>query len=158
MIIYRLNMEIQTQVEGLIPRIQSLAYENVQITAQIAELEKALAEVPVVVKMNADIARLKRQYEVNAEAETAFREEGISMMVASNLKDFTTLDGISILLQTTPWSLVIDKGATVPQEYYRVKTVKEVDKNALKKAFNDGKITDPNIYISKDYKFVIKSK
>lgn len=95
-------MEIQTQVEGLIPRIQSLAYENVQITAQIAELEKALAEVPVVVKMNADIARLKRQYEVNAEAETAFREEGISMMVASNLKDFTTLDGISILLQTTP--------------------------------------------------------
>jgi hypothetical protein len=149
-------MQIQTQVEGLIPRIQSLSYENLKITAQIAELEKALAEVPVVVKMNADIARLKRQYEVNAEAEIAFREEGKEMMVSSGIKDFTMLDGTTIALHITPGSLTIDAGAVIPEEYYRVK--KEVDKTALKKAFNDGKITDPNIYISKDYKFVIKSK
>jgi methylaspartate ammonia-lyase len=95
-------MQIQTQVEGLIPRIQSLAYENLQITAQIAELEKALAEVPVVVKMNADIARLKRQYEVNTEAEQAFREEGKDMMISSGIKDFTMLDGTTIALHITP--------------------------------------------------------
>ena len=49
---------------------------------------------------------------------------------------------------------MIEEGAVIPEEYYRVK--KEVDKTALKKAFNDGKVTDERIYISKDYKFVIK--
>jgi hypothetical protein len=78
------------------------------------------------------------------------------MMISSGIKDFTMLDGTTIALHITPWSLTIDSGAVIPEEYYRVK--KEVDKTALKKAFNDGKITDPNIYISKDYKFVIKSK
>jgi len=149
-------MEIQAQVEGLIPTINALEYSRVQLIAEIAEKEKTLQEIPVVQKMTAEIQCLKKLLAENQTQEAELREHGKNTMLENGLKEFTMLDGTTVSLHGTPWALVIDEGAVIPEEYYRVK--KEVDKTALKKAFNDGKITDERIYISKDYKFVIKQK
>jgi hypothetical protein len=54
--------------------------------------------------------------------------------------------------------LVVEEGAEIPDEYYKVKTTRDLDKKAVKEAFNEGKITDPRVYIQKDCKLNIKSK
>lgn len=149
-------MEIQKKVEGLIPTIHALEYSKVQLIAEIAEKEKALQEIPVVQKMTAEIQELKKSLAESEKQEQELREQGKNTMLENGLKEFTMLDGTTVSLHGTPWALVIEDGAVIPEEYYRVK--KEVDKTALKKAFNDGKVTDERIYISKDYKFVIKQK
>ena len=80
------------------------------------------------------------------------------MMMMNNLKEFTTLDGTVVSIQFTPWALVVEDGAVIPDEYYKVKTTRDLDKKLVKEAFNEGKITDPRVYIQKDCKLNIKSK
>ena len=80
------------------------------------------------------------------------------MMLENDIKEITTLDGTTISLQFTPGAIVIEEGAEVPEEYWKVKTTRDIDKIALKKAFTEGKITDERIYIQKDCKFIIKQK
>jgi hypothetical protein len=46
----------------------------------------------------------------------------------------------------------------VPDEFYKIKTSRDLDKKALKEAFNEWKILDPRIYIQKDCKLNIKQK
>jgi len=46
----------------------------------------------------------------------------------------------------------------VPDEYYKVKTTRDLDKTSLKKAITEGKFSDDKVYIQKDCKFVIKQK
>jgi dimeric dUTPase (all-alpha-NTP-PPase superfamily) len=72
----------------------------------------------------------------------------------SGIKEIKTLQGETVALHITPWQLIIEDGAVIPEEYYKVK--KEVDKPKIKKAYNDGIVFDEKIYIQKDYKLVIK--
>lgn len=80
------------------------------------------------------------------------------MMMDSNIKEVTALDGTIISLHFTPGSLVVGEGANIPDEFYKVKTSKDLDKTLLKKAITDGTFTDEKVFIQKDCKFVIKTK
>ena len=145
-------------IEGLIPNIQSLGLQAIQLGSQITLKEKELAELPEVIRINAEIAELKKQKREAESQELALREQGKQILLDSGMKEFTTLDGTTVALQFTQWALVIGEGATVPSEYMRVKTTEEVDKTAIKKAIGEGKDFWPDIYIQKDAKLVIKQK
>lgn len=149
---------IQTNVEGLIPSIQSLSLTQIQLSGQIATLESELANLPEVIRIEKELFALKVQRKEAENKELELRNQGKDMMMMNNLKEFTTLDGTIVSIQFTPWALVVEDGAVIPDEYYKVKTTRDLDKKAVKEAFNEGKITDPRVYIQKDCKLNIKSK
>ncbi len=150
--------DIQTNVEGLIPNIQSLSLTQIQLSGQIATLEAELANLPEVIRIEKELFALKVQRKEAENKELELRNQGKDMMMMNNLKEFTTLDGTVVSIQFTPWALVVEDGAVIPDEYYKVKTTRDLDKKAVKEAFNEGKITDPRVYIQKDCKLNIKSK
>ena len=149
---------IQTNVEWLIPNIQSLSLTQIKLSGQIATLEAELANLPEVIRIEKELFALKVQRKEAENKELELRNQGKDMMMMNNLKEFTTLDGTVVSIQFTPWSLVVEDGAVIPDEYYKVKTTRDLDKKAVKEAFNEGKITDPRVYIQKDCKLNIKSK
>lgn len=149
---------IQTNVEWLIPNIQSLSLTQIQLSGQIATLESELANLPEVIRIEKELFALKVQRKEAENKELELRNQGKEMMMMNNLKEFTTLDGTVVSIQFTPWALVVEDGAVIPDEYYKVKTTRDLDKKAVKEAFNEGKITDPRVYIQKDCKLNIKSK
>lgn len=149
---------VQTNVEGLIPNIQSLSLSQIQQSAKITLLEQELASLPEVIRIEQEIFALKVARKEAENKEIELRNQGKDMMMMNNLKEFTTLDGTVVSIQFTPWALVVEDGAVIPDEYYKVKTTRDLDKKAVKEAFNEGKITDPRVYIQKDCKLNIKSK
>jgi hypothetical protein len=149
---------VQTNVEGLIPSIQSLSLSQIQISGQIEILEAELANLPEVIRIEKAIFDLKVQRKEAENKEIECRNQAKDMMMMNNLKEFTTLDGTVVSIQFTPGALVVEDGAEVPDEFYKIKTSRDLDKKALKEAFNEWKILDPRIYIQKDCKLNIKQK
>jgi hypothetical protein len=97
-----MSQEIQSKVTGLVPAIQELAYFNTQILAQISERERMLAEIPEVQILKGEIQALKLTMQENEAKELELRETGKDMMLQNGLKTFTTLDGTTISLNSTP--------------------------------------------------------
>lgn len=149
---------IQTNVEGLVPSIQSLSLETLQLTGLIASKESELKNLPEVIRLEKELFDLKIKRRESENKESELREQGKMMMLENGIHDITTLDWTTISLQFTPGAIVIEEGAEVPDEYWKVKTTRDIDKMALKKAFSEWKIRDEKIYIQKDCKFIIKQK
>lgn len=149
---------IQKNIEGLVPSIQSLSLETIQLTGLIAKKEAELKNLPEVIRLEKEIFDLMVEKRKLENKESELREQWKMMMLENDIKEITTLDGTTISLQFTPGAIVIEEGAEVPEEYWKVKTTRDVDKISLKKAFIEWKITDERIYIQKDCKFIIKQK
>lgn len=149
---------IQKNIEGLVPTIQSLSLETLQLTVLIAQKESELKNLPEVIKLEKEIFDLMVEKRKLENKESELREQWKMMMLENDIKEITTLDGTTISLQFTPGAIVIEEGAEVPEEYWKVKTTRDIDKMALKRAFTEWKITDERIYIQKDCKFIIKQK
>lgn len=149
---------IQKNIEGLVPSIQSLSLETIQLTGLIAQKESELKNLPEVIRLEKEIFDLMVEKRKLENKESELREQWKMMMLENDIKEITTLDGTTISLQFTPWAIVIEEGAEVQEEYWKVKTTRDIDKIALKKAFTEWKITDERIYIQKDCKFIIKQK
>ena len=60
----------------------------------------------------------------------------------------------------TPWSLKVNKEneADIPEDYWRTKTIKELDKNKIKQDVQSGKLIIPGVGIEKHPKLSIKIK
>ena len=94
--------DIQTNVEGLIPNIQSLSLSQIQLSAKITLLESELANLPEVIRIEKEIFTLKVQRKEAENKEVELRNQGKDMMMMNNLKEFTTLDGTVVSIQFTP--------------------------------------------------------
>jgi len=93
---------IQTNVEGLIPSIQSLSLEGVQLTSQITLKEAELANLPDVIRINEEIRGLKSKLRDVQTNENTLREQGKQIMLDNDMKEITTLDGTVVSLHFTP--------------------------------------------------------
>lgn len=149
---------IQKNIEGLVPTVQALSLETLQLTGLIAQKESEIKNIPEVIRLEKEISDLKIKKRESENKENELREQWKMMMLENDIKEITTLDGTTISLQFTPGAIVIEEGAEVPEEYWKVKTTRDIDKISLKKAFTEWKITDERIYIQKDCKFIIKQK
>ena len=149
---------IQKNIEGLVPTVQALSLQNIQLTGLIAQKESELKNLPEVIRLEKELFDLKIKRKESENKESELREQGKMMMLENDIKEITTLDWTTISLQFTPGAIVIGEGATVPEECWKVKTTRDIDKIALKRAFIEWKITDERIYIQKDCKFIIKQK
>jgi len=149
---------IQKNIEGLVPTVQALSLQTIQLTGLIAKKEAELKNLPEVIRLEKEIFDLMVEKRKLENKESELREQWKMMMLENDIKEITTLDGTTISLQFTPGAIVIEEGAEVPEEYWKVKTTRDIDKIALKKAFTEWKITDERIYIQKDCKFIIKQK
>mgnify|MGYP003405142814 FL=1 len=94
--------DIQTNVEGLIPNIQSLSLTQIQLSGKIATLEAELANLPEVIRIEKELFALKVQRKEAENKELELRNQGKDMMMMNNLKEFTTLDGTVVSIQFTP--------------------------------------------------------
>lgn len=149
---------IQKNIEGLVPTVQALSLETLQLTGLIAQKELELKNLPEVIRLEKEIFDLMVEKRKLENKESELREQWKMMMLENDIKEITTLDGTTISLQFTPGAIVIEEGAEVPEEYWKVKTTRDIDKISLKKALTEWKITDERIYIQKDCKFIIKQK
>lgn len=91
-----------TAIEGLIPSIQSLSLQSIQVGSQITLKEKELAELPDVIRINTEIAELRKLKRESESQELTLREQGKQILIDSGMKEFTTLDGTTVALQFTP--------------------------------------------------------
>ncbi len=91
-----------TAIEGLIPSIQSLSLQSLQVGSQITLKEKELSELPDVIRINAEIAELRKLKRESESQELTLREQGKQILIDSGMKEFTTLDGTTVALQFTP--------------------------------------------------------
>lgn len=149
---------IQTNVEGLIPKIQSLSLYAIQVGANITQLEKELSELPEVIRLNKEITELKKLKREAEMQEDSLRNEGKKILIDSEIKEITTLDWTVVSLHFTPWALVVEDWANIPDSFYKEKISRDLDKTSLKKAISEGTFSDEKVYIQKDCKFVIKTK
>jgi len=126
---------IQKNIEGLVPTVQALSLQNIQLTGLIAQKESELKNLPEVIRLEKEIFDLMVEKRKLENKESELREQGKQMMLENGIHDITTLDGTTISLQFTPGAIVIGEGAEVPDEYWKVKTTRDIDKMALKRAF-----------------------
>lgn len=91
-----------TAIEGLIPSIQSLSLQSLQVGSQITLKEKELSELPDVIRINAEIAELRKLKRESESQELTLRDQGKQILIDSGMKEFTTLDGTTVALQFTP--------------------------------------------------------
>ena len=149
---------VQTNVEGLIPSIQNLSLEAIKITTRIATLEEELTNLPDAIRIRNEILAENQKLREVQKNESDLREQGKELMMTNNLKEFTTLDGTVVSIQFTPWALVVEDSAEVPDKFYKVKTTRDLDKTSLKKAITAGEFYSDKVYIQKDCKLNIKNK
>lgn len=145
-------MELQTQVGSLIPTIQSLTLENMQLNTAILQKEIELKQSPIYLELQ----ELKNKQELVTRKEEEIRNEAKQIMLEKGVKKLTMLDGTEIQLNATPGAIVIEDEGKVPEKYWKEKTTRSIDKIALKKDFNSGVPLDPSIYIESTYNLVIK--
>lgn len=145
-------MELQNHVESLVPTIQSLNLESMQLNTAILQKEIELKQSPLYLELQ----EMKHKLEVVNRKEEYIRNEAKQIMLEKWVKKLTMLDGTEIQLNATPWSIVIEDESKVPEKYWKEKTTKSIDKITLKKDFNSGVELDPSIYIESTYNLVIK--
>lgn len=145
-------MELQTHVESLVPTIQSLSLESMQLNTAILQKEIELKQSPLYLELQ----EMKHKLEVVNRKEEEMRNEAKQIMLENGVKKLTMLDGTEIQLNATPGSIVIEDESKVPEKYWKEKTTKSIDKITLKKDFNSGVELDPSIYIESTYNLVIK--
>ena len=147
---------IQENVEWLIPSIQSLALQAIQLSWQVANLEFKLSNLPEVLAINAEIRDLRKLLSDTQKNEAQLREQWKDIMMQNNLKEFTTLDWTVVSLQFTPGARVVEEWAFIPDEYWKVQQTRSLDKKAVKDALIEWKLKSEMVYIQKDCKLNIK--
>ena len=70
------------------------------------------------------------------------RESAKQQMIASNAKVLTTLSGMTVQLNATPGALKIEDEKSVPDEYWKEKTTRSIDKVKLKEDIKQGVFVD----------------
>lgn len=151
-------MTAMQNVEWLITQIHTCSTQFMHLDTQIKMKTMELDNLPEVIRLREEIRTLEVEKRTAQQKEAELRDTGKQILLDSGMKEFTTLDGTTIAVQFTPWALVVEEWATIPEEFYKVKTTKDLDKTALKKAISDGLFSDDKVYIQKDSKLVIKSK
>lgn len=83
---------IQKNIEGLVPTVQALSLQNIQLTGLIAQKESELKNLPEVIKLEKEIFDLMVEKRKLENKESELREQGKMMMLENNIHDITTLD------------------------------------------------------------------
>ena len=83
---------IQTNIEGLVPTVQALSLQNIQLTGLIAQKESELKNLPEVIRLEKELFDLKIKRKESENKESELREQGKMMMLENNIHDITTLD------------------------------------------------------------------
>lgn len=143
---------MELQISWLIPQIQQLELQKSKLLTRALELEAEYKSSPAYKEW----VKISQEVELAKQQEQELREQGKQIMLEKGLKTFTTLDWITIQLNATPWSLVVEKEveAELPDEYWRIK--KEIDKTKLKKDYLEWKFYNDWVYINQDYNLKIK--
>lgn len=145
-----------TTMDGLVPKITQLSLNSMQLSWDIARKKQELDNLPEVVRLRGEIRELEKSLNDTSTHIEALKDEWKNILLSAWLKEFTALDGTKVALSFTPWALVVEDGAKIPDEYYKVKTTRDLDKKALKDAITAGTFYDDKVFIQKDVKLLIK--
>lgn len=66
---------IQKNIEGLVPTVQALSLQNIQLTGLIAQKESELKNLPDVIRLEKEISDLKIKKRESENKENELREE-----------------------------------------------------------------------------------
>ena len=66
---------IQKNIEGLVPTVQALSLQNIQLTGLIAQKESELKNLPEVIRLEKEISDLKIKKRESENKESELREE-----------------------------------------------------------------------------------
>lgn len=142
------------QVEWLIPQINSISLEKMDLQNDISIFQKNIEDSDDYVMLQECKQKLKNLEEQEAQ----LREQWKQIMLDNGLKKLDMLDGTTIQLNSTPWALIVAEWVQLDPKYYKEKVTVTMDKVMVKKDFMDWLILDPGVTIQSDFNFVIKSK
>ena len=89
-------------LSGLVPAIEIVSLEAMKIKNEIVRLELQIGELEEVKSRQEQISILKKNLYTTETLESQLREQGKEIMLHANLKEFKTLDGITLALQFSP--------------------------------------------------------
>lgn len=142
--------EITTQ--WIINFIQQTQTMKSKLNLELLNKKDSLKNLPLYIEiqdLETSIKELEKQ-------ESEAKEQGKQIMIESWLKKFEWLDWTIVQLNKTPWALVIENETNIPKEYFKEKTTVSIDKTTLKKDIAEWLLIE-GVYISEDYKLVIKN-
>lgn len=140
-------------MEWLVNQIISLSATKSQLAAQIKELEETIHQSAEW----ENLQELKTSMQEIETKENSMRETAKNHMLEKDLKKIELLNGMTVQLDATPGALIIEDESKVPDEYWKEKTTRAVDKTKLKADIKEGVYVEW-VSIEKDYKFKIISK
>ena len=141
-----------TVVDWLVNQIIAKSSEKWQLASRISTLEEIIHQS----NEWSELQELKTKLSEVEKEEEAMRESAKQQMIASNAKVLTTLSGMTVQLNATPGALKIEDEKSVPDEYWKEKTTRSIDKVKLKEDIKQGVFVDW-VSIEQDYKFIIKA-
>lgn len=142
--------EITTQ--WIINFIQQTQTMKSKLNLELLNKKEQLKNLPLYIEIQDLETSIK---ELDKQEEQA-KEQGKQIMLESWLKKFEWLDWTIVQLNKTPWALVIEIEDNIPKEYFKEKTTVSIDKTTLKKDIAEWLLIEW-VYISEDYKLVIKN-
>ena len=147
-----MTTEIQTRVDWLVANIISISGNKHKLQASLLELEEEMRNS---ILYNA-IQKAKTELTLLEKREEELREQGKQQMIAWDFKVISLLSGMTVQLNASPGALKIEDESKVPDEYFKEKVTRSVDKIKLKEDIKQG-IYVEGVSIETDYKFIIKS-
>ena len=142
----------QTYAEGVVNQILTLGTEKSKLHTRIQELEEIIHQS----QEWSELQELKVSLVEAEKSELSLREQAKNEMLARDIKKIQLLNGMTVQLDSTPGALKIEDESKVPEEYFKEKITKSVDKVKLKEDIKQGVYVE-GVTIEQWYNFVIKS-
>lgn len=142
----------QITTQSIVDTLNSIEVMKAKLNLELMNKNMELRDTP----LYQEIKDLEMSIKELSTQEAQIKEEGKNLLLNAWLKKFEALNGTVIQLNATPWALKIEDETLVPQEYWKEKVTKSIDKTTLKNDIKEWLIIDW-VTIEVDYNLVIKN-
>lgn len=142
----------QLQPQNIVEKLNSLELLSTYINAKILFKKQELENLELV----KEIKELELQLKEITQETNEIKEEWKQILINAWMKKFEALDWTIIQLNQKPGALVIEDESKIPQEYFKEKITKSLDKTSLKNDIKEWLIIEWAT-IEVDYNLVIKN-
>jgi hypothetical protein len=139
--------------QWIVEQLNTITISTLTKKAELVKKQEELKQIDVyneIQDLEFELKELDKQ-------DKEIREQWKMILMESWVKKFEAIDGTIIQLNKKPWKLVIEHEDDIPEEFYKEKTTKTLDKKKVKDEISEWCVFD-GCYIQEDYNLVIKNK
>ena len=127
-----MSNELQV-VDWIVNQIIENTKKNWELRTLLDDKEKEYHQS----KLYLEIEKLKSDLLLGETNENSLREQAKQEMLNRNLKVIKLFNGMTVQLNESPWAIKIEDEKNIPEEYWKEKITKSIDKIKLKEDIYD---------------------